>query len=89
MSHRGSTLIELVVALAIMGVILALVELAPGRVATKPDAAAISPAALRRQSLITGKRVSIHDTNNVAAWTATGYPDGRVLVDSSVRHAPR
>jgi prepilin-type N-terminal cleavage/methylation domain-containing protein len=83
-SMRGNTLVELLVVLAVLGIIAGVTGLtfgrAPHRIA--PDAADAIIANARRQALRSGSSVTVTMSSGDTLLAATAYPDGRVVADS-------
>lgn len=83
-ARPGMTLIELIVTLAMLGLLFGVVAVAFPRdePATAPsvgsDAARARTDAIRR-----GTPVLVHTLAGASSWTVIGHPDGRVLVDSA------
>lgn len=82
--HPGVTLIELIVTLALLGILTGVVGLAVGgawsvRTADGPTA---KLAEARRDALRSGRAVSITAVVSGASYSATAFPDGSVAADS-------
>lgn len=89
MSRRrgGSTLVELLVVLAILGVVLGITGLSFRREAATPtvDAVRARIADTRRAAVRSGKSVTvIVSGDNGRLLAATAHPDGRVVADSGL-----
>lgn len=84
--ERGSTLVELLVVLAILGIIAGVAGLGfHPMVATKlPDAAASRVANARREAIRIGRSITVTIPLDHAVVTATAHADGRVVADSLV-----
>lgn len=82
----GVTLIELVVTLALLGLLAGVVGLAyrQPRPVAPADESAARVAAARAAALATARPVSISVPMAGRAYSATAYPDGTVLADSAV-----
>lgn len=84
--RRGVTLVELLVALAILGLMTAVVVLQakPARL-PRSDWRSDSVAALRRRALTEGRaQTTILVIDSATAHPLTALPDGRVVADSLV-----
>lgn len=82
--RSGITLVELLVALAILGLMTAVVavQFQPARPASN-DWRADSVAAMRRRAITEGRvRTAILAGDSTGAHPVTALPDGRVLADS-------
>ena len=83
MTQPGSTLIELLVVLAIMAVLVGVaVPIASSR---GPVPATASAAALREEAIMRARAQLSVDSARVRV---AAFPDGLVLVDSSIRISP-
>lgn len=83
MIRRGVTLIELITVLVVLG-ILAGVSALSARLGVAPMAANDQSALIRRareSAVRTGHPVTVTSDGGVA-WSATAYPDGRVVTDA-------
>lgn len=86
----GTTLIELIVVLAIIGLTFGIVGIAMrdrrpvGRVVDGPSQLREALARGRRASLQSGKRVVVTIGDSGNRHTATAWPDGRVVGDSAI-----
>ena len=83
--RRGSTLLELLVALAVIGVALGVASVAM-RAEPGPDAATRRRdhiAAIRRRAVATGAPQALWLHGDTAPLTGIVYPDGRVLLDDA------
>lgn len=86
----GVTLIELIVALALIGIMAAVTGLAIRRM-PEPDAAQQRADRIvhARREAIDGRRVVVFTLADTGAVrTATAFPDGRVVADSTVEIDP-
>lgn len=86
LSRRGITLLELVVALAILGIALAVSGMA-ARSLSRPEGPIVAGervAGARAQALRSGAPVSLRFVDSAGAERqATAFPDGSVISDSS------
>ena len=87
MSSRGHTLVELLVVLAMLGVVggVAVMAFRPATASHEPGHPGAAEA--RRRALTTGRPVTFSLDPDQAAL-ATALPDGRVVADSSTRLDP-
>jgi prepilin-type N-terminal cleavage/methylation domain-containing protein len=85
--HSGTTLVELIVVLAIIGVIAGVTTVALRRAPAIPDAFpwAATVAAARRQAIDSGRPITVTFTIAHAAHAMTALPDGSVVADSALR----
>jgi prepilin-type N-terminal cleavage/methylation domain-containing protein len=83
-SVRGNTLVELLVVLAVLGIIAGVTGLTFGRAPLRnpPDAADATIADARRQALRSGRSVTVTISSGDTLLAATAHPDGRVVADS-------
>jgi prepilin-type N-terminal cleavage/methylation domain-containing protein len=82
---RGSTLLELLVVLAILGVIAGVTGIAFGRVEPRRVDAADAPIAeARRAAIRTGKPITLLVERRGVAVAVTAHPDGQVIADSAL-----
>ena len=80
----GVTLLELLVTLAVLGVMLAVAGLAFGRLAEEPDAAAVRTArvaAVRRRALTLRRPVAFTVEVDGVPVVGTAHPDGHVVAE--------
>lgn len=79
--RRGVTLIELVVVLAILGIMAAVTGLTMNTAApaVSPDTTITQITHLRDSALMTGKPITTVLTHHDTAIAVTVFPDGRVL----------
>lgn len=79
--HRGVTLVELVVVIAILGLAAGVAGLAfrPPPSRTGPDARGPAIAGARARALATGARVTVAVDSGGSDATVTAHPDGSVL----------
>lgn len=101
MSQRaGVTLLELILVLAILGLMAGIVGLAAPRIVTvtKADSATASAMELRALAIRSGHVATGAVSTRSGIVAVSAYPDGRVLADSAIRidplsgrvtHAPR
>jgi prepilin-type N-terminal cleavage/methylation domain-containing protein len=83
-SVRGNTLVELLVVLAVLGIIAGVTGLTFGRALhrTSPNASDAVIADARRQALRSGRSVTVAISRGDTQLAATAHPDGRVVADS-------
>lgn len=84
-ARRGVTLVELLVVLAVLGVMTGVAGLAFGgeRTEPAPDEAALDRiAAARREAVVTGRSVSTTVMLGGRPRAVTAHADGRVLAES-------
>ena len=84
-SRAGTTLLELVVALAVLGILAGVAGIAL-RAPAEPDAAAVREsrvAAARREALETRRPVTLLLESATGPVEGVAYPDGRVLLADS------
>jgi prepilin-type N-terminal cleavage/methylation domain-containing protein len=84
-TRDGTTLVELLVVLAVLGVMTSVAGLAFHNMRASPTAAAAvldRIAAARREAIATGRTVSTTVMLDGRPHAVTAYPDGRVLADS-------
>jgi prepilin-type N-terminal cleavage/methylation domain-containing protein len=84
-TRTGTTLVELLVVLAVLGVMTGIAGLAFHHVHTAPTSAAMlldRIAAVRREAIATGRTVSTTVTVDGQPHAVTAHADGRVLADS-------
>ena len=83
---RGSTLLELLVVLAILGLIAGITGLGfptrPQRGLIEPSLARLGEA--RRAAIQSGRPITVTLLRDGGAVVATAHPDGSVLADSSL-----
>jgi prepilin-type N-terminal cleavage/methylation domain-containing protein len=84
MPRRGSTLIELVVTLAIMGLVAGMVTLALQRQSPPTVDPFVRISAARHAALITRRPVTIDLVIDGALMVLTALPDGGVVADTSL-----
>jgi prepilin-type N-terminal cleavage/methylation domain-containing protein len=80
-NERGATLVELIVVLAILGIVGAVVGLAPRGIAAlepAPDAPAARVSEARRTAIATGTAVTATVLVDGVATDVTAWPDGSV-----------
>lgn len=85
MPRAGTTLLELVVALAVLGVLAGVAGIAL-RAPAEPDPAAVRAgrvAAARREALATRRTVPLFLESEKGRVEGVAYPDGRVLLADS------
>ena len=82
--RRGTTLIELMVVLALLGIAFSVVTLAVRRMAPAVDDMRASIAAARKRAATSGVPVHVARIEAVGAADFTAYPDGHVVADSGV-----
>ena len=82
----GVTLLELMVTLALLAILAGVVGLSlHGSEPKRPvDARTAQLAAAREEALRSGHVVSVTLVDSSHAYTATAYPDGRVLADPAL-----
>lgn len=82
--HRGATLIELVVALAILGIIASVAGLGarPDAFVRPSDEVTATVARLRRAAVNGGRAVTATLMSDGAPRRLTAFPDGSVVADS-------
>ena len=84
-THRGVTLVELLVVLAIMGVMAGVVGLAiPPVQDHNPDSTSLQVASARRTALVSGHPVTAIIVVDGRAHAITARPNGTVLADSEI-----
>ena len=87
-ARAGFTLVELVIVVAILGVVASVGGLAFARLARADQSAPDTMARMRearRDALRRGMAVTMTDSApGRAPWHATAYPDGRVVADSAL-----
>jgi prepilin-type N-terminal cleavage/methylation domain-containing protein len=84
--RTGNTLVELLVVLAVLGVIAGITGLSFRRV-TEPavaDEAVTRIADARREAIRLGKSISIIVSEHGEPMAATAHPDGRVVADRTL-----
>jgi type II secretory pathway pseudopilin PulG len=83
---KGSTLVELIIVLTVLGIAAGVVGVAigalPSPATVSESAAAIAGA--RRQALATGRAVTITLEDSTGLHAATALPDGSVIADSTI-----
>lgn len=81
---RGNTLVELLVVLAILGVVAGVTGLAfrPVSDTSRVDAVAAQVATARREAIRTGRSVTVMVSRGDDVFAATAHPDGRVVADT-------
>lgn len=81
MTRRGSTLVELIVVLALLGVMSAVTVLAlrSAPVARADDSGMQQLMGARREAVRHGRRVTIELKVGSTRYSATAHPDGRVI----------
>ena len=86
----GVTLLELMVTLALLAILAGVVGLSlHGNAPTRPvDARTARIAAAREEALRSGQVVTVTLADSGHTYTATAYPDGRVLADPALRIDP-
>ncbi|HMC56722.1 MAG TPA: type II secretion system protein [Gemmatimonadaceae bacterium] len=82
--ERGSTLLELIVTLAIMSIVFGVVALALSRRQTPVDDWRAQVAAAREQALRTRARVTAEIATANGRGALTAFPDGTVIGDSAL-----
>jgi prepilin-type N-terminal cleavage/methylation domain-containing protein len=84
LSVRGNTLVELLVVLAVLGIIAGVAGLTFGRARQpiSPNAAEATIAEARRQALRSGRSVTVTIPSGDTLLAATAHPDGHVVADS-------
>lgn len=87
---RGNTLVELLVVLAILGVVAGVTGLAfrPVSETSPVDAVAAQVATARRDALRTGRPVTVMVSRGGDVVAATAHPDGRVVADTTLAIDP-
>jgi prepilin-type N-terminal cleavage/methylation domain-containing protein len=89
-TRRGSTLIELIVTVALLGIVASVAAVAL-RLPSLDDAAGLSARVktARRQAIESGRAIWFEVPLKPGESDGTAYPDGRVLIaDSSVEVDP-
>lgn len=86
MTRRGSTLVELIVVLALLGVMgaVTVLTLRPTPVASGDDTAKQQLMEARRAAVRDGRRVTIELMVGDTRHSATAHPDGRVVTTASL-----
>jgi len=87
-SRAGATLLELVVALAILAVAAAVVVPSLRRAAQAPPTLNDRVAAARREALEHGRAVTVQLRDSAGAHLLTAFPDGRVAADTGMALDP-
>lgn len=80
--RAGSTLVELIVTLAVMAIVAAAVALALPAKSPAPNVDVI--AAARREAIVSRRRVSVRVIVMGHAAALTANPDGSVVADSGI-----
>ena len=89
-SHRGVTLIELLVVLAVLAIMAAVVGLTvrPARAIRDVDAVHVQAAQARDSAVRSGHAVTITLTSDSQTVALTALPDGRVVADKRLAVDP-
>lgn len=88
--RTGVTLLELILVLAILGLMAGIVGLAAPRIVTitKADSAVARAMELRALAIRSGNVLTGDVATHSGIVTVSAYPDGRVLADSALRIDP-
>ena|ERR1700722_14733083 len=89
-TRSGVTLVELIVALALLGLLAAVVGISIPRTPTPvvEDHAARTIAAARQTAIASGHTTTVAVTINGAPHSVTALPDGLIIADSSLMIDP-
>jgi prepilin-type N-terminal cleavage/methylation domain-containing protein len=91
MITRGLTLLELMVTLAVLGLVVGItaISLPPAQGDRSGPAPESLEAKARRDAVALGQPITFSDTIHGRRFAVTAFPDGRIVMDSTVPHAQR